>query len=129
MDKVINFCSCFMFLDMQKTPLIGHSHNYYNWLIQIKLFPILNTRPQTFTKGRTHIPQWCPQQCSTLCVSGDVQVQEAFKVFLSIGVWKGYISEPWVQTNVVLVNGLGLTFCVSVEHNISSCKFVLCHVK
>jgi hypothetical protein len=50
MDKVINFCSCFMFLDMPKAPLTGHAHNYYNWLSVIKLFPILNTKPQTLTK-------------------------------------------------------------------------------
>jgi hypothetical protein len=47
MDKVINFCSCFMVLDMQKAPLTRHAHNYYNWLSQIKLFPILNTNPKT----------------------------------------------------------------------------------
>lgn len=66
-----------------KSTFAGHAHNYYNWLSQIKIFPILNTTPQTFTKGRTHIPQWCPQQCSTFCVSGHVQVQEVYKVFLS----------------------------------------------
>jgi hypothetical protein len=40
-----------------------------------------------------------------------------------------YHKRSWVQTNVVLVNGWGLTLGVSVEHDMCSCKFILCHVK
>jgi len=40
-----------------------------------------------------------------------------------------YHKRSWVKTNVVFENGLGLTFDVIVEHDIYSCKFILCHGK
>ncbi len=40
-----------------------------------------------------------------------------------------YHKRSWVQTNVVLLNGLGFTLHASVQHDMCSCKFILCHVK
>jgi hypothetical protein len=40
-----------------------------------------------------------------------------------------YHERSWVQTTIVLVNGLGFTLSVSIEHNMRYCKFILCCVK